>query len=148
MTKISINQPCYLSWIFYFSRILNSDIFVILDHVEFEKNSFINRNYIMKNNKPTLLTIPVISKGKFKNNIIRQVEFLNYEIIRKKHLKSIEQAYSKSKFFNLYFQPLKEVYMNSKSFYELIINQLFFFLNELNLSSKKILSQLLTVFNL
>ena len=50
--KISINQPAFLPWLNYFKRIAEVDIFVLLDDVQFEKNSFINRTKInnQKNN--------------------------------------------------------------------------------------------------
>jgi hypothetical protein len=40
---VSINQPAYLPWLGYFDRIAASDVHVVLDHVQFEKNSYINR---------------------------------------------------------------------------------------------------------
>ena len=43
---VSINQPAYLPWLGYFHRIAISDIHIVLDHVQFEKNSFVNRNKI------------------------------------------------------------------------------------------------------
>ena len=43
---LSAHQPAYLPWLGYFDKIAQSDIFVYLDTVQFEKNSFINRNKI------------------------------------------------------------------------------------------------------
>ena len=40
---VSINQPAYMPWLGYFDRIDASDLYVVLDHVQFEKNSFVNR---------------------------------------------------------------------------------------------------------
>ena len=37
MTTIAIHQPEYLPWLGYFKKIMNSEIFVILDDVQFEK---------------------------------------------------------------------------------------------------------------
>ena len=49
MSKITvaIHQPAYLSWLGYFDKIMRSDIFLFLDTVQFEKDSFINRNQIL-----------------------------------------------------------------------------------------------------
>ena len=44
--KISAHQPAYLPWAGYLQRIHMSDVFVLLDEVQFEKNSFTNRNQI------------------------------------------------------------------------------------------------------
>ena len=44
---ISIHQPAYLPWLGYFDKINKSDLFVFLDTVQFQKNSFQNRNMIL-----------------------------------------------------------------------------------------------------
>ena len=36
---ISINQPAYIPWLGYYERIDSSDVHVILDHVQFSKQS-------------------------------------------------------------------------------------------------------------
>ena len=60
MKKIlSCLQPTYLPWIPFFERVILSDIFIILDDVEFSKNSNHNRNSIKTNSKQLLLTVPV-----------------------------------------------------------------------------------------
>ena len=62
---VSVNQPAYLPWLGYFDRIAASDLHVVLDNVQFEKNSFVNRNRIMTARGPTWLTVPVQTSGKF-----------------------------------------------------------------------------------
>ena len=41
---VTINQPAYLSWLGYFDRIAASDAHIVLDHLQFDKNRYINRN--------------------------------------------------------------------------------------------------------
>ena len=96
---ISISQPAYLPWLGYFSRIAKSDLHIVLDSVQFEKNSFINRNKIIFNQKPIWLTIPVLTKKLFGHLSINTVEVDNKMNWKKKHILSIKQAYSKSYFF-------------------------------------------------
>ena len=62
--KIAIMQPTFLPWLGYFSLIKSVDKFVFLDDVQFDRRSWQQRNYILNNNKPLLLTVPVIKKGK------------------------------------------------------------------------------------
>lgn len=109
---ISAHQPAYNPWLGYVHKLLLSDVFVIMDDVQFEKNSFINRNKILQKNTEIMLTIPVKTKD-YKSKSIRQIEVLqnNWQI---KHLKSIEQAYKKSKNFDLIFPELVKIY-NFKS---------------------------------
>lgn len=58
---LSAHQPCYLPWLGWFSKVLSSDIFVILDDVQFEKGSYINRTKIKTAQGEHWLTIPVAS---------------------------------------------------------------------------------------
>jgi len=105
---ISAHQPAYNPWFGYIHKILLSDIFVVMDDVQFEKNSFINRNKILQNSNEVMLTIPVKTKGnKFKT--IREIEVLDnrWQI---KHMKSIEQSYRKSKNFETVLVKLKNIY--------------------------------------
>jgi hypothetical protein len=59
MRTVSIHQPGYLPSPIVLQRILRSDIHVILNHVQFEKGSYINRNKIWMNGGPKWMTIPV-----------------------------------------------------------------------------------------
>ena len=95
----SINQPAYLPWLGYFDRIIKSDIHIILDDVQFEKNSFINRNKIVTDINWTWLTVPVQTKGKFGNLEIKDLKIDNTSKWRKKHYNSLNYHYGKSKYF-------------------------------------------------
>ena len=66
---ISINQPAYLPWLGYFDRIAKSDLHIILDNVQFEKNSMANRNRIKTPQGDSLLTVPVKMRGHINNTI-------------------------------------------------------------------------------
>lgn len=44
--RVAIAQPTYLPWLGYFDLIDQVDAFVILDHVQFEKQSWQHRNRI------------------------------------------------------------------------------------------------------
>ena len=95
---ISINQPAYLPWCGYFNRIIKSDLNVVLDTVQFEKNSFINRNKIIINQEPVWLTIPVLTKNLFGQLDINTIEIDHKMPWQKKHFLSIKQAYAKTPF--------------------------------------------------
>jgi hypothetical protein len=57
---VSIHQPHLLPWIGYFNKVLNSDVFVWLDNVQFRKNYFQNRTAIKSiSGNPIWLTLPV-----------------------------------------------------------------------------------------
>ena len=86
---VSIHQPHYMPWGGYFNKIYNSDVFVLLDTVQFEKNGWQNRNKIKTNQGEQWLTVPVKHKLGQK---IYDVEISGSKWI-KKHIKTIEQNY-------------------------------------------------------
>ena len=66
---IAIMQPTYLPWIGYFDMIDQSDEFVFLDSVQFNKRSWQQRNRIKAPEHVMWLTVPVFSKGRREQNI-------------------------------------------------------------------------------
>ena len=96
MLILSAHQPCYLPWMGYFSKIVNSDIFVILDNVNFEKGSYINRTKIKTAQGEHWLTIPVWHDSYKKK--IRDV-FESDGAWRTKHGQTIEHNYKRSEYY-------------------------------------------------
>jgi hypothetical protein len=95
---VSINQPAYLPWLGYFHRIAVSDAHIVLDHVQFEKNSFTNRNKIRTPDSWCWLTVPVMTAGKFGSLAINEIEIANQEWSAK-HWKSLRFNYAKAPYF-------------------------------------------------
>jgi hypothetical protein len=100
--RVSIMQPAYLAWLGYFDRIAMSDIHVVLDHVQFEKNSFTNRNKVRSSAGWSWLTVPVETSGRFGSLAIRDLKIASEPRWRKKHLNTIETCYGRSPFFDVY----------------------------------------------
>jgi hypothetical protein len=104
--KVAIAQPTYLPWLGYFDLIDQVDAFVILDHVQFEKQSWQQRNRIKTPQGLQWLTVPVIVRGRFGQSI-REVEIRDSEFWRK-HLRSVEVNYHRAAFFEEYFHDFAE----------------------------------------
>ena len=107
---VSINQPGYLPWLGYFHRIAISDLHVVLDQVQFEKNSVTNRNKIKTPTGWNWLTVPVKTKGKFGALSINNIEIDNTKDWAQKHWKTICQNYSKSPYFKEYSEGFEKIY--------------------------------------
>jgi hypothetical protein len=95
--KIAIMQPTYLPWAGYFNLISRADQFVFLDDVQFSRQSWQQRNRIVVNGQPMILTVPVLSSDRGPQSIgdVRVDESKNW---RKKHLRTLQQAYAKHPF--------------------------------------------------
>lgn len=107
---VSINQPAYLPWLGYFERIARSNLYIVLDHVQFEKNSFTNRNKMRTKTGWMWLTVPVKTKGLFGDLKINELEIDNTSRWAKKHWESIKSNYSKAKYFSEYAPYFEKIY--------------------------------------
>lgn len=107
---VSINQPAYLPWLGYFQRIAVSDLHIVLDHVQFEKNSFTNRNKARTANGWCWLTVPVRTRGRFGNVPINRLEIDNTARWRESHWRTIEQNYAQAPFFDAHAAFFEGVY--------------------------------------
>jgi hypothetical protein len=104
--KVAINQPTYLPWIGYFDLIGQVDLFVILDNVQFVKQSWQKRNRIKTGRGLQWLTVPVVFRGRL-GQLIKDVEIRNPDFAHD-HIRAIELAYRRSPFFCQYFPTLAQ----------------------------------------
>lgn len=105
---ISIMQPTYLPWMGYFDLMDQVNIFVLLDSVQFEKRSWQQRNKIKSPKGELLLTVPVLTKGKFDQKI-NQVKINKSKHFPKDHLKAIGYNYNKAKYFKKIYPELEKI---------------------------------------
>jgi hypothetical protein len=106
----SINQPAYLPWLGYFDRILRSDVHIVLDHVQFEKNSFTNRNKVRTPDGWTWLSVPVQTKGRFGDLAIDRLEVANERPWARKHWDTLRFNYRRATHFGAEAPFWEEVY--------------------------------------
>lgn len=105
---ITIHQPEYLPWLGFFDRIAESDIFIILDDVGYQKNGFINRNKIKTAQGWQWITVPV--KGRSPNQKINEVLIDNQSDWREAQLRSLKFNYSKAPYFGEYSDFFEAVF--------------------------------------
>lgn len=138
---VSIHQPAYLPWLGYLSRIAESDIFVFLDSVQFEKNSYTNRNKIKTASGPLWLTIPVRLQGHL-DKLLFEIEVDQSQPWLKKHLKSIEHSYRNAPDFSRKMALISDLYhrCDHVNFSNFCFEQLEFWLEQLDIKTKIIRS--------
>ncbi len=115
MKTCVIMQPTYLPWLGYFDLIKSSDTFVFLDHVNFSKQSWQQRNRIRDKKGEIMLTVPV-HKPKSDESSINKILIDYLKIPHIKHLKSIKSCYGKSKNFKIIFDELENIYNEEHKF--------------------------------
>ena len=109
MKTCVIMQPTYLPWLGYFDLMQKSDVFVFLDHAQFSKQSWQQRNKIRDKNGELILTIPV-KHCHHKESLIKDVLIDKSRNPLKKHFKSLEINYSKSRNYPFIIENLREIY--------------------------------------
>jgi hypothetical protein len=105
--NVAIHQPQYLPWLPYFMKIKDSDVFILLDTVDFQKNGLQNRNQIKTAQGAHWLTVPVQHKLGQK---IRDVKIKKSDPWLRKHWQTIQQCYKKAAAFNVYEKELEALY--------------------------------------
>ncbi|MBU1659456.1 WbqC family protein [bacterium] len=146
---VSAHQSAYNPWLGYMHKILVSDVFVVMDDVQFEKNSFINRNKILQNKNEIMLSIPIHTKD-YKSKTIKDMQ-ISSGMWKTKHLKSIEQSYKKSPCFEEVFCQLENIYLQesdllidyTNAFLDFLVSYLqiqtkIIYASSLNIRSKKL----------
>ena len=93
---VSIHQPGYLPWLGLVDKASKSDIFIVLDSVQFNKRAFQNRTLYSTQSGSKYLTIPCIAKGHQQNNLlIKDVQICD-PLIFQNHYKTLQYRYKKS----------------------------------------------------
>jgi hypothetical protein len=124
--KVGIMQPYFFPYIGYWQLINVVDKFVIYDDVNFIKGGWINRNRIILNNEVKMVNIKM--KGASSNRLINEIELANDEVYNKKLLKTIENSYIKSPYFDSVYPLIWNIINNEEyklsKFLEYLIQQI------------------------
>ncbi len=104
---ISAHQPQFLPYLGYIHKIKYSDVFVVLDDVQFKKNEWQNRNRVKGKDGIIWLTVPVIHNF---GSQIREIVIRQDIHWQRKHKNTIKTYYSKAEGFYMFgnFLPLWE----------------------------------------
>tara|TARA_B100000900_G_C20349691_1_gene621780 strand:+ start:78 stop:782 length:705 start_codon:yes stop_codon:yes gene_type:complete len=145
LNKVFIHQPDFAPWMTFFKRLDKSDIYVILDDVQFNRRGFTNRDYILLNKKKTLLTIPVI-KTEREKTLIKDVK-IDYKINwLEKMKKSLYLNYSKSVNFNEIYEFIGKTFeKKDEKLMNLNLEIIYYVIEKLKIKTKLIFSSNLKI---
>ena len=141
--NVSIHQPEHLPWTGFFHKMMCADLYVYLDHVQYRKDYFQNRNKIVnKEGKEIWATIPIRSRGMHENILDKEI----VDGYSKKYISLIESSYKQSKYFDIYFDKLRLIFMNKhRKLIDLNIDIIDFFREELDISTPTVRSSDLNI---
>lgn len=109
---VAVHQPHFLPWLGYLDRMLQADLFIVLDHVQFERRNYQNRTRILLDGKPHWLTVPVVQQSQQERVIDKMID--NPAKVEPRqwganHYQTLRYAYRKAPFFHLYGPSLKQI---------------------------------------
>jgi len=96
---VAIQQPEHLPWTGFFNKMVQCDLFVYLDNVQFKKRYLENRNKVKTKDGIKWLTVPVFTKGEYTQNI-NEVIVDNGSNWKKKYKGLLEHTYKKSNYWD------------------------------------------------
>jgi hypothetical protein len=133
--RVGILQPGYLPWLGFFEQVYRCDVFVLYDDVQFDKNSWRNRNRIKTPDGPLWLTVPVSHRGHTSQTLL-ETKISEKKRWRRKHLNSIKTYYGKAPYFDRYIEDLTRFYQQEWSYLvDLDIALINYFLKELGITT-------------
>jgi hypothetical protein len=107
---ISASQPYFFPYPGFFYKAYLSDIFIILDSVQFPRGTTWTTRNRFKNSRGTLwMTVPVKKKGLGLQRI-NDVRICHDDRWEKKHAKSIASAYSKAPYYKTHMPFVEKLY--------------------------------------
>jgi hypothetical protein len=103
------HQPAYLPYLGLFYKMVQCDKFMFVDHAQFEKKAYQNRNYVRSKTEQVLLTVPVLTKGRFFQRT-DEVMVDNSLPWARKHWRTILLNYQHAPFFSDHRPFFEEIY--------------------------------------
>ena len=108
---VAIHQPHYVPWLGYLDRMVRSDLFIVLDHVQFERRNYQNRTMIRLEDEERWLTVPVVQLSQKERILDKRID--NSEAGTRAwgptHFKTLKYAYRKAPHFALYEKRLQDI---------------------------------------
>lgn len=139
MLKIGIMQPYFFPYLAYWQLINYVDKYIIYDDVNYIKNGWINRNYILLNNERYLLTLPLDKASHFLR--INQIKFTSDFKKKESLIKTLIQAYKKAPYFLEIFPIVENMIMDkSMNLSFALTNSIYNICNYLDIKTEIVLS--------
>jgi WbqC-like protein family len=103
---LAAHQPAYLPWPGFFSRLLDLDQLLVLDHVQFSRGGWQQRNYLLTAAGRQRVTVPVVRDFGQPINAAR----VSGDRWRARHWQTITNAYHRAPYFRQWSGQLEEIY--------------------------------------
>ena len=113
---VAIHQPNFFPWLGFFNKIARSNLFILMDNVQYPKTggTWTNRVAIIIDGQKHWLTVPII-RSFHGTQLVREIQINNSTPWRRKLLKSIEVNYHQAPCFKEIFPVIDRLVNNQPS---------------------------------
>lgn len=105
---MTIHQPEHLPWLGFFAKAASADVFVLLDTVPYRHGYFQNRNRLSRQGELVWLTVPVLHRGHFGDEI-RWIRIDNSRAWQRRYLGRLEDCLRLASHRPEITEPLREM---------------------------------------
>jgi len=109
--RVAIHQPHFLPWIGYLDRIQKADLFILLDHVQYESQNYQNRVLIKTGEGSQWVIVPLFQRSQQERIIDKIINNQRQGRLswQRKIWKTVQRAYQGAPYFKAYAGPLQEL---------------------------------------
>jgi hypothetical protein len=106
---VAIHQPHYLAWLGYLHRMAQADLFILLDHVQFERRNYQNRGRIRLDGQAQWLTVPVLQRSQKERIVDKTIDNGGPRPWGPIHFSTLRHAYRQAEHFGTYAGALRTI---------------------------------------
>lgn len=106
---VAIHQPHYLAWLGYLHRMAQADLFIVLDHVQFERRNYQNRGRIRLGGQAQWLTVPVLQRSQKERVMDKTIDNGDPRPWGPIHFSTLRHAYRKAQHFDTYAGAMRAI---------------------------------------
>ncbi len=109
---VSAHQAMYLPWLGYMDKLARADLFVVVDHVQYEAQNFQNRNRLKVNNGVSWVAVPLVHGPQEERLCDKRISNQSSpkEHWQRRTWQTILTHYRRSPHFKAYSDELEDVY--------------------------------------
>lgn len=109
---VAVHQPHFLPWLGYLDRMARVDLFILLDHVQFERRNYQNRTHIKLDGRSHWLTVPVRQHSQQERIVDKRIDNPPASEARwwgANSYRTLKHAYRDAAFFSRYAADVERI---------------------------------------
>ncbi len=109
---VAAHQPNFIPWLGYFDKMSKADLFITVDHVQMERQSYQNRARIKTGEGPRWITVPVIRESRAERIMDKRIDNSRDGRFRwnRKMALTLKYAYQSAPHYRAFEPALAEIF--------------------------------------